>query len=177
MNEIEIKYCLCSNPLTQSLFRGCYARDEILAQTPVPRSLYVINTDIRTSRGQHWLFCLFPRSGYPLYFDSYGEKPMHTEIEQFLLRSSPTYYFNKQQLQGFFSDTCGHYVTYVAAQLCAGYTLQEIRDKHFSKTDLDRNDRIITTLFRKSFGFPTIPYKNDCDGLGCQCLINHDGGY
>jgi len=177
MNELEIKQCLCSHPLTRDLFRGVFARDEILAQIPSPRSLYVISTDIRSSPGQHWLFCIWPLRGYPLYFDSYGERPLHKEIEQFLLESSPKYYFNNQQLQGLFSDTCGHYVTYVASQLCAGNTLQEIRDRHFSSTDLDLNDIVITSLFQKTFGFPSVAYKSDCNAMSCQCFVNHGRYY
>jgi hypothetical protein len=168
MNEFELHQCLSSHPLTHGAFRGVYARDELANQRLVPHSLFVVNTDVRRNPGSHWVMCYWGQDPYPFYFDSFGELPGFKEIEDFLLQSSTKYTFNRQQLQGAASNVCGHYVAYVAVMLCSGYPIEEIR-RHFSTKCFTLNDKLVTSLFRKEYGYPPIRYKCVRSPMICQC--------
>src|SRR5690606_24157252 len=115
----------------------------------LPESLYIVNTDIRASDGEHWVL-IFWKNKYelPFYFDSYGLHPIHEEIFDFITSKSPSKYFsfNKQQLQGLTSSVCGHYVAYVSSQLCCGFSIEYIRSSRFSLKDTAKNDKIVVGL-------------------------------
>ena len=172
MNELELKQCLETHPLTKSYFRGVYARDELPKKGLVPNSLVVVNTDKRQSPGEHWVLCFWKeKDDLPLYFDSYGVAVFHKEIEAFITRNSKQFYFNGEQLQSETSSVCGHYVTYFASQLCSGYDLVNIRKRFSSCHSL--NDKLILTLFRKEFGLQCVRYKATYTPMSCHCLCEY----
>ena len=174
MDEVELKQCLSTHWLSKHKFGGIFARDEIWKYKGHPETFIIANTDVRTEPGTHWLLIYWTGHGLALYFDSYGIKPTNEDIEDYLLKTSPLYVYNRQRMQGDFSTVCGHYVSYIATQLCSGYTLPDIR-KRFSSTDFDLNDKLIISLFRKEFGFPRVAYKTDRVPMTCQCLCNANG--
>lgn len=175
MNEIEIVQCLTQHPLTKSIFKGVFARDELKAQRLQTDTLFIVNTDRREDPGAHWTLFYRSKDGVALYFDSYGMRPLYKEMYDFILKDSEKFDYNTWQLQDVDSSVCGHYVTYFAARLCAGQTLHDIRQNHFSKNKRKLNDRIILTLFRQEFGLKASSYKLNHSAMTCHCLC-HDGG-
>lgn len=172
MNEAEIDQYLKTHPLTKEVYQGVYARDELAFFGGAPNSMFVVNTDLRSEPGAHWVFCYWPSEGLPLYFDSYGFFPLYEEFYQFLLSDTSNFKYNKVQLQDIDTDVCGHYVMYFASQLCAGVPLEEIRSKHFTN-NAKLNDRLIVTLFRKEFGYPVVNYKCTRKPMTCHCLCSY----
>lgn len=172
MNELELGQCLSAHPLSKQKFQGVVARDEVWKCKARPETFVVVNTDKRSEPGTHWMLIFWSKHGLAVYFDSYGIKPVNEDIEEYLLQTSPVYVYNRQRMQGDYSTVCGHYVSYVATQLCGGYSLPEIR-KRFSSTNFDVNDKLIITLFRKEFGFQRVAYKSSRPPMSCQCLCNH----
>ena len=162
MNELELDQCLRHHPLTAKSFRGVFARDELSRKTLSPGDLYIVNTDLRTSPGKHWVLCCW-RDAKPFFFDSFGKAAYYAEIVAFLL---PSYDYNKTCLQSETTDVCGHYVAYIATQLCAGLSIQDIRKKFSSNVYL--NDRVIVTLFRKEFGYPVVLYQTTSTCMSCK---------
>lgn len=175
MNEDELEACLSSHNLTKDLFKGCFARDEIEFENLSHNSLYVVNTDTRSSEGEHWVlvFC-GQQYKFPLYFDSYGLPPLHREINNFMLHTATKYIYNKQQLQGFYSSVCGHYVAYIAAQLSAGERLEDLRERRFSNKNFNNNDKAIVGLFRKEFGYPRTSHHFPYKVLTCKCRCDYE---
>ena len=161
MNELELDQCLRAHPITRRYFKGVFARDELFSHPGcIVNTLYVINTDVRQNPGEHWVFTWWSeQSNIPFYFDRYGIAPLHFEIESFLLSASVTYSYNGVQLQDVNSTVCGHYVAYIASQLCAGYEIEDIRRRRFTPHNYQLNDALILSLFRKEFGYPVRIYK------------------
>lgn len=173
MDELELGQCLSTHALTKQKFRGVFARNEIWKyKGGRPETFIIVNTDVRSDPGTHWLLLYWTKHGLPIYFDSYGIQPVNEDIEAYLLATSPLYVYNRQRMQGDYSTVCGHYVSYVATQLCSGYTIPDIR-KRFSPTNFNINDKLIITLFRKEFGIERVAYKTDRIPMSCQCLCNH----
>lgn len=169
MNEIELTQCLGRHPITRKHFRGVFARDE-LPDRNEPNTFLIVNNDVRSEGGTHWLLMFFGNASSPLYFDSYGLPPMFPEFERQLLKNSDSYIYSSQRLQSDSSNVCGHYCIVFATQLCAGHTLQEIRTS-FSKTNFTLNDKHVVILFRKLYGFPRVAYKKGTKApMICECL-------
>lgn len=174
MNELELEQCFKLHPLTKHKFAGVFARNEVWQRKGNPETFIIANTDVRDEPGTHWMLIFWTKHGLAVYFDSYGIRPVNGDIEEYLLCTSPVYVYNSQRLQGDYSSVCGHYVAYVATQLCSGFTLPEIR-KLFSKTNFNLNDKHIISLFRKEFGYPRVDYKEHRTPMSCQCLCNQHG--
>ena len=164
MNELEIAQVLRAHCLTKKYFAGVYARDELLKRKK--KGLFIINTAKRSEPGEHWVLVFFSPRG-ATYFDSFGMPPLHSEILNFVDANMPVQY-NKEQLQNVYSTVCGQYACVFAAKLAAGYSMQEIRAKYFSRNTL-LNDSIIKALFKKEFG-RTKKTKNLNGCLSCCAL-------
>ena len=173
MNGFEISQCLEQHPLTSHSFKGVYSRDELKNKHLQPGNLFIINTDKRQDPGAHWVLFYRGRSDPPLYFDSYGNPPLHKEMYEFAIKDNETFGYNAWRLQDVDSSVCGHYVTYLAARLCAGESIENIRRAHFSEDNTKLNDRMILTLFRKEFGFSRVDYKMNYIPQTCHCLCHN----
>jgi len=173
MDELELEQCLSTHSKTKNHFRGVHARDELCTKIPAAGDLFIVNTDLRSESGTHWLLCYFTNDGSALYFDSYGVQPFYPEIEEFLRCKKDTYMYNKQRLQADTSNVCGHYVAYVGSQLCAGRDLPSIR-KPFSSNNYVDNDKLVVALFRCEFGFPRVLYKSTRKTPMCCTCRNGD---
>lgn len=136
MNELEIAKYLSADKYISKFFRGVFARDE-LVENDRGEGLYIINTDISTGPGKHWV-CLF-LSDETEYFDSLGLAPV--EVKAFLDNRLEPYVFSSQRLQGPNSDVCGDYCILYAYFRCRGWMLEDFI-KLFT-TNLDQNDRIV----------------------------------
>lgn len=152
MNEDEIEQYLSGYALTKRYFKGCFARDELRNVSLHQDSLYVINTGIRASEGEHWVLVFWSAlSPFPIYFDSFGFPPLYPDISNFIMSAAAFFEYNKQRLQSSDSSLCGHYVVYFAFQLCSGENIEAIRRIHFTNDDFNLNDRIVLSLFKKVF--------------------------
>jgi len=159
MNEQELKQAACSHPVTFAHFYGIFARDELDHVTLPIGGFVIVNTDKRSSSGNHWVL-FYRNTNQTVYFDSFGLPPLYSEFYKF---ANGVFVYNMKQLQDETSSQCGLYCLYFALQLCLGESLEKIRLRFTNNTLL--NDKIICTLFKKYFTY--IP----CNlGMTCRSL-------
>lgn len=134
MNTSELK-CLLSRALssTSCRFLGVFAADE--APTELPRNsdfypcAFVINTDVASEPGQHWVACYVtsPKSVVE-FFDSYGNLPTAypnlrvSDIARQIRRSSTV------SFQSLRSLVCGHYCVFYLCKRSSGWSSTYIRN-------------------------------------------------
>ena len=93
---------------TKVRWLGAFARDQIpdLKHQRRPFAL-VINTDVATAPGQHWLALYGPCGSSKLeMFDSFGLDPKLYSLDQSLASS---FTFSNRTIQDVSSKVCGHY--------------------------------------------------------------------
>lgn len=110
----------------------------------------IVNTDISSKPGQHWVaYYLNSPSDYE-FFDSFGLTPAHY---QFKLNFPEK--LNSTSFQSDFSNTCGQFCLYYLHQKSLGFSLNDIITS-FSKLNLRWNDKLVRKFLsrisnRKSF--------------------------
>jgi len=142
----------------------------------LPRSVtqtgtVIINTDSHTEKVSHWLAVhFFPKSSSAYYFDSYGFLPLVPDIEPFIRRNCTVWDYNKGQLQGLTSNTCGKYCCLFALYMDRGFTARQFVGQLESAASADRQ---IVRAFASDFGerggsSPPPPQRGNV-GCGVQC--------
>jgi len=148
MNTIQIEKILLGNPSTKKIFRGVFASDKLPKKIIKHPAIIIANTDSSDRPGTHWVAFYFKNATTAEFFDSYGQYPQNKHFINFLKKNSEKFSYNKQQVQGYFSDTCGHY--------CILFSIYKGRNSStkyflniFKKNDYIYNDKLILRLFKK----------------------------
>lgn len=123
MDTLELQYILDHDRWLSSLHAKVCARDQLPTLKPGHVKAYIVNTDISSEPGEHWV-AIFFKDHKAIYFDSYGLPPI-PEWKRFMDNNSGTWIFNQTRLQGL-SFVCGIYCLYVLSKLNQGYTLTDI---------------------------------------------------
>ena len=136
-----------SYPLTLNTFHnylkmfprygGTLAADQ-LPKRRQNSTFYVVNTDVRSGLGKHWVVMWIPSHGPPEYFDSLGNKPSNS-FHHFL---GSKYYRNTDRLQNYGSMSCGAFCLYYISHRLRGQTLAQIV-KQFDPNNLTANEFIV----------------------------------
>ena len=109
---------------------------------------FIINTDPISLPGQHWVSLFRNSIGEFTYFDSFGIRPLNSEILRFIENNSNRpFLYNSRVLQDIRSDTCGLYAIYFIMIKARGGSLQRFL-LPFQTTGRKQyiNDRIIKRL-------------------------------
>ena len=117
MYACQIVRLMEKNPVMKLQFAGVHARDTLPLCPPDKTSVYIVNSDISTSGGKHWLCIYCPYNGSPNeFFYSYGRHPNYYggSLTNFLECSGKQFIYNNKMLQGQFSSVCGHYCVFYA---------------------------------------------------------------
>ena len=149
MNTQEIELCLRQNYFFSQFFRGVYAIDLLPIKKFKRPSSIICNTDNSNGPGVHWVAIWLPKNGKAEYFDSFGIKPLNTEIEIFLKMNGIKYEFNPKQIQSSKSNSCGKFCI-----LFILFRSRKILFKNFLNlfsTDLNYNEKLINQLFNKIY--------------------------
>lgn len=126
MNSLQIEHILKSHYATGPNFRGCFAADQlnsIMLNAKFPISL-VVNTDISTKPGEHWVAVFIYSANSVEYFDSLAEAP-NEHIENFLSKFLRVIK-NEKILQNPFTDVCGHFCIYFIVKRSLGISFSSI---------------------------------------------------
>lgn len=92
-------------------FVGTFPRDRLPKYVGSP-SACVINTDLSSAPGAHWVAIYIDEFGDGEYYDSFGLPPQHKEIVEFLDRNCfNRWSYNNQIIQEMSPEslTCGNY--------------------------------------------------------------------
>ena len=136
MNETEIYNLLKSDKYTSKYFLGVMSYDRLPQENPPP-GLYVVNTDVSTGPGKHWVCIFFGNTTE--YFDSLGRPPQ--ELKSYLKQYASTYMYSTKRIQGIGSDVCGDYCILYAYFRCRGKSMNAF--VNMFSDNLDENDILV----------------------------------
>ena len=122
-----------------------YPADKVPLRVLNRPQLYIVNTEPNGCPGKHWVAFYFPDQGPAEYFDSVGKPPRTKRFELSLKNNGPSYIYNRQRIQGWYSNTCGLYCLYYVMQRSRGMSMDAILDQ-FDWFDLDANDDFVTSF-------------------------------
>ena len=105
---------------------GVYMRDELKGKMSGNESL-ILNIDHSKNCGTHWV-CLFNKSKFCLYFDSFGFPPP-VEVIKYCKTKNINLYCSSFRIQWDNEVICGHYCIYVLHRLSSGYDWYDILDE------------------------------------------------
>ncbi len=143
--ENVVEKILEHDHLTQKIFLGALARDELPHNPPIP-CCFIVNTQPRNQAGEHWIAFSFSKNGFCDFFDSYGLSPEYYNLLEYINATATSWTWNKKRLQGS-SEFCGYY--------CVLYLLFKVRRdeakffQYFSKS-YNQNDKKIQMLLNLS---------------------------
>jgi len=143
MTTNSISNILRDDPFTKTNFIGVFPRDQLPSIKYYPVS-FVINTDPSYKVGEHWLGFFFDRDKTCYFFDSFGNSPEYFNLGKYTKRFANSVEYNDDQIQGFFTNTCGHYVVFFILMINRGFSIKNIV-ACFNLKNFDLND------FRISF--------------------------
>ena len=146
LNSTQLLHMLKWDTYTRKDFLGIFAFDEIPHKIPYP-SHFIINTDVASRPGEHWLAIHYDQKGHATFFDSYGNKPSFFRLEAFLNRSATSWEYNSIQLQDSFSSLCGYYCVLFLLEKCRHVTL--INFQNLFKDPIYNDNMIISLLKQK----------------------------
>jgi len=108
-------------------FIGTFARDEIPIIKKRPCS-FIINTDLKNQKGEHWVGLYIGENNEAFYFDSFGLPPYHKEISDYINNNSNQVRFSTVTLQtpSQFSVTCGHYCIIFIIFMSKGHSFDDL---------------------------------------------------
>lgn len=148
MDTYELIDCLSS----LSNFVGVFALDEIKNIRLNRHNCIIVNMDLSTEEGSHWIAINFSKNGLLYYFDSYGFRPYKQEIWNFLSKHSRQFKWNRKLLQSLTSDVCGIYCAVFCLFMNCDLEVKVFLT-YFSE-HLELNDCTVTMLFRKHIKCP-----------------------
>ena len=148
MNTRQIDSILHSDPHTQSVFLGVFARDKPPQRVGWPEA-FVWNLGTSKKPGSHWVAVYIDLRGRGYYFDSYDLPLLYKKFENFVNRSCVWWNFNRTTLQAPFSTVCGQCCVYFMLYMCGGEPMSAIMSR-FSR-DAVENDRAVAQFANAYF--------------------------
>ena len=91
MNTVELIKVINNIPVKGEV---C-AKDLLPEKKPLDMKAYIVNTDISTDPGEHWVAIYFRRDQV-IYFDSYGRPPDEQYVLPFIERNSTRWIHNTE---------------------------------------------------------------------------------
>ncbi len=140
MYEDSIETVLENDPVTSKIFLGALARNEV-GRVKYPCCM-IINNEPRSMPGGHWVALYYTKNKHAYFFDSYGYPPSFYRLQSFVKRTSNSFDFNKERIQGS-SEYCGLY----AVMFCLFFSRNKQQEffSNFS-TNYTLNDKRIREL-------------------------------
>ena len=145
------------------VFLGVYSRDQCPTHPPSRTRNYsaIINTDVSTGPGEHWVAIYFDATKGTEFFDSYGMPPRAYDIALPQLTR-----YNTHLLQSLDGTVCGQYCIHFLIHRALGYPLPRYVTQFSS--DLRANDWIVHRFILDTFA----PTPIHSPTRGCQCCVS-----
>ena len=132
--------------VSTTLYLGVFSADNIPLEhlsNQVKTVYFVLNSDLSTSPGTHWLACVKAPGSILEFFDSYGNPPSYYHLS---FPAKLKILYNHDPLQSIFSSVCGQYCIYflylrifrkislqrISSQLRASFKTHKLRDQYIS---------------------------------------------
>jgi hypothetical protein len=147
MNSIQIFEILSKDKFSKKYFYSVISIDELpLSKRKLKTTAYIINTDKRSGKGEHWLSIFYDQKSNCQFFDSLGFGPEIYGMENFLLSTSKSIQINKYPIQSVFSELCGYYSILFILTRSRGISFNNFL-KYFD-SDTFNNDLKINNLIK-----------------------------
>lgn len=133
-----------------------YLNKAVLAANQLPKlplrqfpSAFIVNTDISSAEGEHWVAFYFDEHKNGEFFDSYGQSPQsyNLSFSNFLVQNAQKYCYNDKKLQSNHSDVCGQYCIYFLLFKARGNSMQQIVNSLL----FDYNDQYVYEFIKDVF--------------------------
>lgn len=149
MNNSEIDSIIARNPVLFTHFVGVFASDDLpspqfMKKTSLP-CFMIVNTDVRSKPGKHWICFLFNQNFVCEYFDSYG---LHLEFystswRSYLFSFCSSIISNNRTVQDLFSNTCGEHAISFAHLRLTGWSYRKILTEFYSDYSCKNDSKVI----------------------------------
>ena len=132
--------------LTSKNFLGCFAMDELPSFSQrIPASL-IVNTDISTRTGDHWL-ALVLKEDECFYFDSFGLPILEETLINYLKPHYHKVTYADVCIQHVSSNKCGEFCILFVKYVNSKSTYERFLSE-FNPFNIKENDIIVTSLLR-----------------------------
>ena len=132
--------------LTSKNFLGCFAMDELPSFSQrIPASL-IVNTDISTRTGDHWL-ALVLKEDECFYFDSFGLPILEETLINYLKPHYHKVTYADVCIQHVSSNKCGEFCILFVKYVNSKSTYETFLSE-FNPFNIKENDIIVTSLLR-----------------------------
>ena len=147
-----LKYCSVTKPY----YKGICSIDTIPNKTTFfnKPGFVIINTDISSGSGEHWIILFVANSNYIEIFDSLGQSPRAygEHFSKFLNKfPAKTFIYTNKQLQNLKSNVCGSHVLFFAFKKCQKkLSLASLVNRYYLN-DTNYNDCNVLCFSKKVF--------------------------
>ena len=151
MNGLQLTEVLLRNQVTRPYFGGVMSADQVPLSSAHTKTLYVINSDINSQPGSHWMVIFL--GSLPEFFDSFGNNPnlYYQDIEQCLINNGPNYIYNLQKVQPDESIYCSLYCLFYIYHKCIDLSMEEIICM-LKRSYLPLNDTLVKEFCEYHYG-------------------------
>jgi hypothetical protein len=147
MNSLQIVNVLTNDIFSKKFFKKVYAIDQIPNDNKkYKNAAFIINTDKKTGKGEHWLAVFYDKNNNSQFFDSLGFGPEFYGLSEFLLKTSKNSITNKFGVQSFLSEYCGFYSILFIMIRSRNISFQKFLE--FFNEDTIKNDLKIENLIK-----------------------------
>lgn len=117
-------------------FLGVFACDELPSILPRSFSM-VVNLDVASSIGSHWISMISRSKSRLYYYDSFGRKPSNTHILRWIKEQGfRSVIYSEARSQARNESNCGAYAVYAIDRLARGVSFKKLV-KNFRKMKSD----------------------------------------
>lgn len=153
MNTFQLEFLLKSNAVTRKVFCGVYAADELPPRSQIKKPILIVNTDPKSSPGEHWLVIYINKREIEI-FDSSGSlrNRKNKYIKKYLKTNFPgtLIKYNTGCIQAFSSNICGIYCLVYAYFKAVKRSFEDFL-KLFNPSNLESNDAKVIQMFKKYY--------------------------
>ena len=170
MNTSQLECCIESDPALRSYVIGVYAADHLPNRGFHQPYGLIVNTDIHSKSGQHWVAIYDNGHGQMDFFDSYARSPGENSVHimQWINRRYKSLIVNRKRIQSDYSSVCGLYCLYYLRQRLLGESMEDILNR-FNSDIVSYNDFYIYDVMTKAY---SMCFENMCTyNQTCRPLI------
>ncbi len=121
----EIMDILKNDQCLKPYFKGVFPSNMMPTVKSLPLG-FIVNVDMSSQPGSHWLSIFINRSGFGIFFDSFGQHPRVYKMDKYMTEQCTSWDFNNRQYQHLTSTACGYYSMFVQILMCHGYVIDDI---------------------------------------------------
>jgi hypothetical protein len=153
MDGYCIESCLKGCSVTRPYFKGIYAVDQIPTYELAGPGFFIINTDISTGPGIHWIVLFFTSAVQVEIFDSLAYAPYtyHPDLRKYLQLGTKDVIYTNKRLQSVDTTVCGPHCLFYCYKKCQQkYSMTTLVNRYYLD-DVEYNDCNVLCFVKRKF--------------------------